>query len=189
MNYNLNKSEIELIRELKEGSVQAFDAIYKLYFKRLYSYCYQFTKSSQDAEEIVQDVFIRLWKIKENIRQEETLKSLLFILSKHLLIDAYHKRVNSIVFEDYIEYDENTTTNEGQIKLEFDDFLSKLERSIQSLPATQQKVIKLSRFENKSIKEIAEGLSLSEQTVKNQLTLALKKIRSLIGFLILVIFK
>ncbi len=184
MNNTSSKSEVELIRELKSGSNQAFDALYNMYFKRLYAYCYQFTKSREDAEEIVQDVFIRLWRIKETIRQEETLKSLLFILSKHLLVDAYHKKVNSVIFEDYVVYNEEGSLNDGLTKLEYDDFVKKIKSSIESLPKTQQKVIELSRFKDMPIKEIAQFLSLSEQTVKNQLSLGIKTIRKLIMFLL-----
>lgn len=84
MNSTLHQSEPELIRELKKGSMRAFDAIYSMYFKRLYAYCFQFTKSGEDAEEIVQDVFLRLWNVRESIRQEETLRSLLFLSLIHI---------------------------------------------------------------------------------------------------------
>ncbi len=183
MNSTLHQSEPELIRELKKGSMRAFDAIYSMYFKRLYAYCFQFTKSGEDAEEIVQDVFLRLWNVRESIRQEETLRSLLFIMSKHYLINAYHDNINSPIFEDYVDYQEKLSVNgSAQNHLEYEDFLGQVKQALKQLPKTQQAVIELSRLKDMSTSEIAEQLSLSEQTVKNQMTLGLKTLRSLLGF-------
>jgi len=94
----INITEKNLIRELKNGSSRAFDKIYQMYSKRLYAYSVQFTKSSEEAEEIIQDVFVKLWQNRANIRQEETLRSLLFIMAKHHLINAYHSKVNHPVY-------------------------------------------------------------------------------------------
>lgn len=172
--------ESRLIRELKNSSTLALDEIFALYFKRLYAYCYRFTKSKEDSEEIVQDVFLRLWNIRETIQQEDTLESLLFIISKNYLINAFHKNIHSVTFENYIDYQEQFVVEDTQ-RLEYEDFLQQLKHAMSKLPKTQRRVIELSRFEQKTNKEIAAQLSLSEQTVKNQLSLGLKSLRSLLG--------
>jgi RNA polymerase sigma-70 factor (family 1) len=169
--------EQKLIRELKDGSQNAFDSIYQMYAKRLYAFCMQYTKISEDAEEIVEDVFIELWRSKENIRQEDTLRSLLFIMSKHLLINAYRARVNNPAYEDYIGYQEELSTDDALYHLEYEEFLLQLSKALKKLPPTQQEVIKLSKFKQLNNKEIAEHLALSEQTVKNQLSLGLKALK------------
>jgi RNA polymerase sigma-70 factor (ECF subfamily) len=74
---NNANTETVLILQLKEGSSKAFDNIYRMYAKRLYAYCLQFTKSPEDSEEIVQNVFVKLWTNRKRIRQEDTLPSLL----------------------------------------------------------------------------------------------------------------
>ena len=61
------------------------------------AYCVHYTKSREDAEEIVQDVFVALWNSRETIRQEETLHSLLFTISKHRVINAYRSTLNSLI--------------------------------------------------------------------------------------------
>jgi len=171
--------ESQLIRELKKGSTQAFDKIFEKYFKRLYAYCYRFTKSKEDSEEIVQDVFLRLWNIRETIQQEDTLQSLLFIISKNYLINAFHKNIHPPEFEDYVDYQEKLSVEDTQ-RLEYEDFLQQLKLALSKLPKTQKSVIEKSRLEQKTNKEIADELSLSEQTVKNQLSLGLKTLRSLL---------
>ena len=166
-----------LIQALKQGSSKAFDSIYQMYSKRLYAYSLQFTKSPEEAEEIVQDVFIRLWNNRERIKQEETLRSLLFIMAKHHLINAYRSKVNSWVYEDYIGYVNTLSVDNAHHRLEYNEFMVQFEEAMQTLPSTQQKVIRLSRLQQLSNKEIAEKLSLSEQTVKNQISLGIKALK------------
>jgi len=182
MNNTKVKSEVDLIRELKQGSRQAFDQIYVLYSKRLYGYCLKIAKSREDAEEIVQDVFLRLWNMRKEIRQEKTVRSLLFIISKNYLIKSYYNRINSQIFEDYVNYEEKLR-NEDHVdsKIEYEEFLKRIRLAMHKLSETQRKVIELSRFRQYSVQEVAEQLSLSEQTVRNQLSLGLKKLRQLVG--------
>lgn len=171
-------SEQMLIQGLKNHSRKAFDEIYRIYSKRLYAYCKQYTKRCEDAEEIVQDVFVRLWNNRANIRQEDSLRSLLFIMSKHSLINAYRATLNSPVYEDYVEYQSELVVDDVSNKIEYDEFIQELKRALCTLPTTQRKVIELSRLSDLTNKEIAQRLSLSEQTVKNQLSLGLKALRS-----------
>jgi RNA polymerase sigma-70 factor (ECF subfamily) len=171
-------TEESLIQSLKQGSYEAFDTIYQMYSKRLYAYSLLFTKSSEEAEDIVQDVFIRIWTNRENIRQNETLRSLLFIMAKNRLIDAYRSRLNHPVYEEFVKYAESLSVDDTHSHLEYNEFVRQLRKAISTLPPTQRKVIRLSRMQQRSIKEIAEKLSLSEQTVKNQLSLGLKSLRS-----------
>lgn len=178
MENTFSLKERELIRNLKNNSRKAFDDIYKLYSKRLFAYCLQFTKSPEDTEEIVQDIFIHLWTNRASIRQEETLRSLLFIMAKHRLINSYRSTINSPIYEDYLNYQEQLSTDPSPIhSLEYNEFVQGLKKALRQLPSTQQEVIELSRMEGKTNKEIAEILSLSEQTVKNQLSIGLKALR------------
>jgi RNA polymerase sigma-70 factor (family 1) len=175
-NHTDNQERI-LIQNLKNGSHKAFDAIYELYAKRLYAFCLQYTKSVADSEDIVQEVFIQLWNNRISIRQEETLQALLFIMAKHRLINAYRARLNNPVSEEYLNCINTLTVDDTDHKVEYSDFVRVFTKVLSKLPATQQRVIQLSRFQRMTNKEIAETLSLSEQTVKNQLSIGLKTVR------------
>jgi RNA polymerase sigma-70 factor (ECF subfamily) len=169
--------EALLIQSLKAGSYKAFDRIYRMYAKRLYAYSLRFTKSPEDAEEIVQDVFVRLWTDREKIRQEDTLRSLLFIMTRHHVINAFRSRINQPVYEDYVDYINDISVNDTHHHIEYQEFVMKLKKALKTLSATQQKVITLSRMQQLSNMEIAEKLSLSVQTVKNQLSTGLKLLK------------
>jgi RNA polymerase sigma-70 factor (ECF subfamily) len=174
-------SEQDLIRGLKEGSHQAFDGIYRLYAKRLYAYCLSFTKSQEEAEDMVQDVFVKLWINRASIRQDETLRSLFFIMAKHRLINAYRATLNHPLYEEFVHCREVVSADDTHQRLEYEEFVGQFERALAKLPPTQQNVVRLSRIEDLSNREVAEKLSLSEQTVKNQLSLGLKTLREMLG--------
>lgn len=180
--------EKELISALKHGSRKAFESIYQMYSKRLYAYSLQLTKSPEDAEEIVQEVFIKLWINRAQIRQEETLRSLLFIMSKHYFINAYRAKINHPIYEEYVDYKDVLLTDNALQQLEYEEFLGIFRHSMEELPVTQKKVIQLSRMEQLTNKEIADKLALSEQTVKNQLSLGLKSLKEKLNkFIVLLV--
>lgn len=170
-----------MIRQLKAGSTDAFDEIYSRYAGHLLRFSLQYTKVMEDAEEIVQDVFLALWNKRENIRREDSLRALLFIMAKHHLINAYRVRVNAPVYEDFIQARNDTAAGEAHSRLEYGDFLRHVRKALDTLPPTQRRVVALARLQGLSNKEVADKLQLSEQTVKNQLSIALKALRAYMG--------
>ena len=169
--------EAVLIELLRQGSRQAFDKLYQLYVRRLMAYCRQFTKNREDAEEIVQDTFVQLWRHREEIRQSERLAPFLFTIAKRRIINAYRSLASTAIYEDYIEHLDALGSEEAERGLSYADFLSQLEQGLQELSPTQARVIRLSRLEEMNNKEIAQMLLLSVHTVKNQLSLGLKALR------------
>lgn len=165
-------SETELISMLVDGSEIAFKHIYNLYAPRLYAFCLQYTKNRGETDEIVQDAFIWLWNHRVTIRQRNSLKSLLFICVRHQLINAWRRNINSPVYEDFIAYRDKlqgeSATDAG---FDYEEFRQSVRRELGKLPTTQRRCIELSRFEGLSIRNVAERLALSEQTVKNSLSM------------------
>ena len=152
--------EIQCIKELRNGSYQAFTQIYEAYADRLYSFVLKQLKNRSLTQDIVQDTFLRLWDNRSQLNSFGNLQAFIFTIAKHQVIDYFRKQVNELQFEDFMEYCEN------QEKSKY--FLSPRERVI----------YELSREKHIPVKQIAEQLELSEQTVKNYLTSALKILRS-----------
>ena len=130
-----------------------------------------------EIKKIKKEIVVKIWYNCINIRQDEQLLSIHFIMAKHLLINAYRQKINHPIYEEYIYHIDTLSTEDTHYKLEYNEFLFRFLKTIEKLPDTQQKVIRLSRFKQLSNKEIAEKLSLSEQTVKNQLSLGLKTLK------------
>ena len=174
---NVEVYEQELVKRLKASSEKAFDEIYRRYAGRLYAFCLQYGKCHEDAEEIVEDVFIRLWDSRNSIRQTSSIKPLLFTIARNHLINAYRRTLNSPEFAAYVELYGAMADDDASAKVEYDEFVKRLHEGISLLPATQQQVVKLSKLEGLDNQEIACQLGLSYQTVRNQLSLALKTLR------------
>lgn len=177
--------ESQYIKDLKKGSRKAFNALYEMYSSRLYGYCFQWTKSHEDAEEIVQDVFVKLWIHRNSIENEETIFYFLFKMAKNQLINRYRSNINSVIYEEYLQYSNTVSLSidDTAHAVEYDDFYKLLNKIKKTLPETQQKIYEYSKLRHLSNQEIAAALGLSEQTVKNQLSLALKVFReSLKGY-------
>lgn len=170
-------SEKELVFELKQGSHRAFDAIYEKYSRRLYLYCFQYVKNAEETEEIVQDVFVKLWTSREKIKQEETLSSLLFIMSKNSVITAYRKNMRSPIYAEYVENQEFCSQERSDQWLEYSEFVKQLNTILETFPKTQRRVIELSRIQGLDNKSIAAQLCISEQTVKNLSSTGIKALR------------
>ena len=171
--------EKQLIDSLRSGSEQAFNTVYEMYAGRLLSFCFSYTKSWEDAEEIVQATFLKLWQTRKEIRTNISLKTLLFKTAHHRVIDLFRKRVNSVAFEDYMDCRAEDTNI--QKSLEYDQYLNMVEQWLHDLPPAQQRIFRLSRFDGLSNKEIAERLAISEKTVKNQISLATKHLRQMMN--------
>ncbi|MFA6768207.1 MAG: RNA polymerase sigma-70 factor [Parabacteroides sp.] len=171
--------EALLVRQLKNGSRTAFNTIYDMYAARVYAFCFQYIKSHQDVEEIVEDVFIKLWQNKNTIRNENSLQALLFIMAKGLLIDTYRARLNEPEYEEYVGYfnESSFSVQDTSKKIEYDDFCRELQRAMKKLSDTQRHIFSACKLQQLSNKEVADKYALNEQTVKNQLSLSLKILR------------
>ena len=175
----LPTDESRYIKEMKNGSHKAFNVLYENYSSCLYAYCLKWTKSQEESEEIVQDVFMKLWATREQIKNEETILYLLFKMAKNQLINNYRKNMSSPVYEEYVEYCnyEKLSENNTDSNLNYDDFCVHIQEIKKDLPAAQQQIFEYSIFQQKKNQEISDLLGLSEQTVRNQLSLALKVFR------------
>ena len=182
------RDESHLIIAMAGGSEQAFNEIYERYAHRLYAFSLRFCKSGQEAEEIVEDVFIRLWQSRNRVKRTDTVKPLLFMICRHRLIDALRKCVNDPSYATYLECREAIAPESADEQIEYDQFVERLYKAIQQLPLTQQKILRLSKWEGMTNQEIASETGLSLQTVKNQLSLAIKELRKKLGALVALLF-
>lgn len=179
---DVNLSERKLIDLLREeNSTKAFARLYDIYAPRLYSFSLRMTKSKEDAEEIVQDAFMWLWKNRGAIKPQDTLLNLLFLHTRHRLINLYRKNLNSPDFLSYLECLEVEDMSNASDNLDMKEVLAQVRSAVDKLPSTQRKVMLMALRDGMSVKEISQRLGFTEQTVRNQLSLATKKLRQKLG--------
>ena len=168
------------------GSQKAFETLFERYSRELYAYSLQFTKSSEEAEEIVRDVFLCLWNNRHRLKQVDSLRPLLFKMSKFRLINAFRAKVASPVFEEYIEL-KDKRPSDSYLPIEYEEVVSLVRHNLNILPRQQKQIVEMSKFDDLTPTEIASRLGISVQTVRNQLSTGLKKLRELLSETMMII--
>jgi RNA polymerase sigma-70 factor (ECF subfamily) len=169
-----------LVKQLKRRSEEAFTRLYLLYSGQIYGFALQLTKSVADAEDILQETFIRLWDNSSKLSPDTSFKSYLFKITYHLAIDYFRKQINSVDFHRFIESDfyQLATENNIEQQITLEEYRKQIAASVAKLTPRQQEIFHLSREEELSAKEISERLGISEKTVNNQLSLILAILRT-----------
>ena len=167
------------IEKLKRGSYEALDTLYNMYADSLYGFALLHTKSVVQAEDIVQETFLKLWNMRASLSVEGSFKSMLFTIAKNHVIDVFRRQINRPDFEDYIRFceDENLLDNATVEKIYYDDFIDKLALAKQKLTPAQRNIFEMSREQQMSHREIAETLGISVNTVQESISLSLKSLR------------
>lgn len=171
-----NLSDEELIELLKRGESLAFEELYNRYWSGLYSSAYNRVRFTEVAEEIVQDFFTSLWVNRESLNIRTAFIKYSSTAIRNLVFRYFQKQYTSKRYESTLKLSEEVDISTEQ-KIELDDLKRALEREVASLPPKCQDVYQLSRGEFKTNKEIAEIFHISEKTVENHLTRALKTLR------------
>jgi RNA polymerase sigma-70 factor (family 1) len=174
--------DAELVTLLAKGDKRAYAEIFFRYNKLLYSHAYNKLREREDAKDIVSEVFYALWAKREQSLPEHNLIGYLFVAVRYKIADflsrkqVRHHYIQSL--QTFIDKPQQVNTDhlirERQLK-------EIIEEEISALPPRMQEIFRMSRFEQLSHKEIAEKLSLSEQTVKDQVKKALRILRVKLG--------
>lgn len=175
------------LRHFEYNSIDGrnFEEIYLNYFPRLLRFAHEYVQTKEDAENIVQDVFMTLWERREDLKIHISLTSYLFILIRNRCIDHLRRKKNAEIGKKKMQ---ECFTYEQQMKLNslevFDHTLfsdSNIEQiitcAINSLPPKCREIFILNKIDGKKYKEIAEKLNISINTVENQMSVALRKLR------------
>ena len=171
------KSENVLVKELKEGSIDAFKALYELYSLRLYHFGLRYLKSEIEAEGLVQNVFAKIWEKRSSLRTDLSFKSYIFTITFNFIKKHFIKESR------LREYLQNANTfgesvSETSDHTEYHSLLEYLNTLVNQLPKKRRLIFIKSRIEGLPIKEIAREMGIRPKTVQNQLTSAIKFIRA-----------
>ncbi|MBC5644359.1 RNA polymerase sigma-70 factor [Parabacteroides sp. W1-Q-101] len=171
-----------LILALKNGSEEAFTSLYHKYCDKVYKFCRLYYTNDSTTEEVVQEVFIKLWDIRSYVNENENLEGLLFIITRNMIFSNSKKNFNETFYKMSIlaAYDKAYDIEE---ELQAKDLQIYIERLVNELPPRQKEVFYLSRHEQLSYKEIAERLDITPKTVERHINEALKYLKKNIYFL------
>ncbi|MGQ1784548.1 MULTISPECIES: RNA polymerase sigma-70 factor [unclassified Saccharicrinis] len=166
-----------LIEKLLKDDVYAFDKLFEIYAKKLFAFSFRYLKSETEAEELVQEVFIKVWEKRKTLKINTSFKSYLFTIAyndilKYFRSKSYHR---AYVREAIAISDVEDKSDE---RLYYASVLEHVNELIEKLPQRRKTIFVKSRKEGLSAKEIAEELGISPGTVDNNISEALKFLKS-----------
>jgi RNA polymerase sigma-70 factor (family 1) len=170
----------DLCALLIEGDRCAFSTIFERYHSLLYNYSYKKIQNKEEAQDVVQHVFVSLWEKRANLPASVTLSAYLYTAVRNRSFDLFarkkvqYKYLNTLKEPSFICSDTDFLLRENEVK-------SLIEKEIEALPTRMQEIFKLSRMNKLTNKEIAELLDLSTHTIDTQIKRALKVLKSKLG--------
>jgi RNA polymerase sigma-70 factor (ECF subfamily) len=164
-----------LLLNIADGDAEAFRQLYDLHHKQVFSFAFHFTKTVEDAEEITQDIFIRIWKYRGQLPSVDNFEGWLKTVVKNRCLTWLHKTALR----------KNAAKKLFQLQMQEFVYNSVLDRELEKamghainrLPDQQKAVFLLSRKNGMKHKDIAQTLGVTISTVKNHMKAALQSIR------------
>ncbi len=179
-------SDNQLLIRFQKDDMHAFEEIYNRYWSRLYVEAYKRLRNTEDAEELVQNLFTSLWANRNKARIHASLgaylsTSIRYLVINHVQREAVRKNYKNKLFD---RLEGKLFDNPTEYTVFFNDLNMRIEEGCTLMPPKCRRVFELSRKWYKTNKEIAQELMISEKTVENHLTKALKILRVIIGMAI-----
>ncbi len=170
----------KLVQKLMNGDIMAFNQLFEIYSSKLYHFAYGYFKSKEDTEELVQEVFIKIWEKRTELKYDLDFQSYLFTIAYNQ-VKKYFRSKN--IVSKYLEHAVQEQSEPASAEPDFNywELTEIIENLIGQMPEKRKLVFIKSRIEGKNILEIAEEMTISKKTAENHLHTALKFLRNELG--------
>ncbi len=167
-----NTTDEKLIEAIRKDDYVSYNKLFERYYGRLCQYVYSLLMDKNDTEDVVQELFLNIWKNRERIEIKENVGGYLYKMAKHLALNHLRSKDyfnNLSETQDQLSYEDN--------RVESEEFRIALYGCIDHLPDRCKEVLLLHRIKGLKQKEISEKLDISVKTIKNQIWTSLQKLR------------
>ena len=173
----IDAPEQVVLKLLKDGNRDAFVCIYNNYHNTLYRYALRFLKVPQLAEDVVQEVFIKVWELRFTIDPSLSFKSYLFTITRNSVFKLIKKITFDHRMRTEVAFYFGNKIIDPAVQLQWQQYSVILDAAIERLPPQRKRVFKLCRQEGKKYEEVARELNLTRNTVKEHMVLAVRSIK------------
>lgn len=170
-------NESQLVKRLKSGDPEAFNQLFNEYSSRLYHFAYGYLKSKDEAEELVQETFCKVWERKNDLKEEFHFSSYLFAIAFNYIRKYFRSKA---LLSKYMEMAASGSDQHAWINqdVNYPSLRELVDRMIKEMPEKRRAVFIKSRYEGKTAADIAEEMKISKSTVENHLNQALRYLRN-----------
>ena len=171
---HVGNAEKLLLQKIACNDQHSFQVLFDTWWEPLFQYAFKVLQNRQDAEEVVQEFFIHFWNKRQELPELQSLSAYLFTALKNRLLNHLAKKKYLVTSLDVLYNNESDLS--AATALEQKDTESILRSLVSTLPRKMKQVYELHQFAGLSVTEIAQTTGNSEQTVRNQLNTAVKKL-------------
>ena len=164
------------VKNLRQGNVKAFDDLFNKYSPRIFNFSLKYLKSEEDAEEVVQEVFLYVWDKRDGLKPDSAFNAYIFTIAYNIIKKQFNKKSRDNALKDALIYNFLQQENNLDKVIDYKFLLEKVELIIKALPARRKEIFVKRKYEGLSVKQIAEELEISPNTVENQLASAQRQI-------------
>lgn len=178
-NCNIHQRDNLWFKEIRQGSKKSFQNLFRSYYNPLTRFAYRYVKSGFIAEEIVQDIFLKVWEKKEELEIEGKVRTYLF-RSVHNRIMDYRRNEDTrdAYIREYAAQKNDSLQPENVEITEKSEIEREAEKAVEELPEKLKMTFKMNKVEGLTYQEIAEILNISPKTVESRMSKALDYLRS-----------
>lgn len=186
--------EHDLVLRLQKADKEAFIALYDRYHVLIYQWTIKLVKVPQLAEDLVQDVFLKIWQIREQVNPGHSFPAFLYRISRNMALNTLKKIASEEKLQAQVMAELSNNCESAENKILWQQYEALLHNAVEQLPRQRQKVFRLCRTEGKSYDEVANELGISRNTVKEHMVIAVKNIKEHfyrygdVSFLFIIIF-
>lgn len=164
-----NISDADLARRIKYGEKDAYEELFKRYAPRIFQFSLSYLKNKADSEELVQDVFLKIWEKRKILDAAQNIKAYIFKIAINTIYDFIRRKNIENAFNDFAKVNFNKSSNSTWETVIFEEMQTTLNKLIAQMPDQRRRVFYLSKKKGLTNDQIAQKLNLSKRTVENQL--------------------
>ncbi len=173
----LNLQDKRWVIRLKSGEGKAFEKLYLKYNRKLFNFGYKMLHSKQEAEGLVQDVFLKIWEKRYTLDENHSFSGYLFKIAQNKIYNIFRQRINERYYREYLEEYAESLEHSLEQRFDYKELEKFYNELISRLPEKRKRIFILSRNEGYTYREIAEKLQISENTVDTQIRKSLNFFR------------
>ncbi len=166
-----------IVKNLRNGDVLSFDKIFKKYNKKVFFFALSYLKNNEEAQDVVQEVFLSLWKHRDQINEYHVFSKYLFKISYNATCKKFRKQASDKRQLEEVLQNITSEDNSTYIDIEYNNLMETASILIGKLPSRQKNIFLLSMNDHLTCEQIAQKLNISKKTAENYLTMAKNSLR------------
>jgi len=168
----------KIISELAKDNEEPLEELFNYYYPRLFNFSKSILKIEVGIDDILQEVFVKIWQNRKNITSSATFNSFIFTITKNLLLNELRRQLKSENLKDEVKKLSVSPEYSLSEQIEYNELETKVNQFVNELPERQKEIFILSRNEGLSHKEIAEKLGIKTKTVEYHISLSIKELKT-----------